>query len=245
MRFTGLPHEAHGFQVVGGLFHFGTLDAVAGEASIRCLLCSDIQRTIVFERLVEGRQCRPHASPAVGEITPGIEDGDDRVQHRQISTLAVAPLSEAAAEAARGLGYPVALKVLSRDITHKSDVSDARLGLDNEVALTRAAREMLDAVRTARPLARIDGFTVQPTVHRPHAQELIVGAGIDIVFGPAILCGQGGTAVEVVDENGAHAREWPAPNALPSCPTPRTTWPSLPRRPMRRARPRRRAWRAR
>jgi acetyltransferase len=59
---------------------------------------------------------------------------------------------------------------------------------------------MLDAVRNARPLARIDGFTVQHSVHRPHAQEIIVGASVDPVFGPVILFGQGGTAVEVAGD---------------------------------------------
>ena len=117
-----------------------------------------------------------------------------------VPTLAVAATAEAAVEAARGLGYPVALKILSRDITHKSDVGGVRLGLSDEAALGKAACEMLDTVRTARPLARIDGFTVQRTVHRPHAQEVIVGASIDSVFGPVILCGQGGTAVEVVGD---------------------------------------------
>ena len=115
-----------------------------------------------------------------------------------VPTLAVAATAEAAVAAARGLGYPVALKILSRDITHKSDVGGVRLGLDSDAALAHAAREMLEAVRSARPQARIDGFTVQPTVRRPHAQELIVGASIDRVFGPVILCGQGGTAVEVI-----------------------------------------------
>lgn len=117
-----------------------------------------------------------------------------------VPTLAVAPTAEAAIEAARGLGYPVALKILSRDITHKSDAGGVRLGLADEAALRRAVAEMLEAVRSARPLARIDGFTVQRTVHRPHAQELIVGASIDRLFGPVILCGQGGTAVEVIGD---------------------------------------------
>lgn len=117
-----------------------------------------------------------------------------------VPAQATAPTAEAAVEAARGMPYPVALKILSRDITHKSDVGGVRLGLGDEAALGAAAREMLDTVRAAAPLARIDGFTVQPTVRRPHAQELIVGASIDSVFGPVILFGQGGTAVEVTGD---------------------------------------------
>lgn len=117
-----------------------------------------------------------------------------------VPTLAVAATVQAAMDAAREVGYPVALKIRSRDITHKSDVGGVLLGLCDETALAQAAREMLDAVRSARPLARIDGFTVQRTVRRPHAQEIIVGASIDRVFGPVILCGQGGTAVEVIGD---------------------------------------------
>ncbi|WP_019657353.1 bifunctional acetate--CoA ligase family protein/GNAT family N-acetyltransferase [Variovorax atrisoli] len=113
-----------------------------------------------------------------------------------VPTVAVAPTAEAAVEAGKGLGYPLALKILSRDITHKTDVGGVRLGLRDEAALRSAAGEMLEAVRNARPLAQIDGFTVQHSLHRPHAQEIIVGASIDPVFGPVILFGQGGTAVE-------------------------------------------------
>jgi acetyltransferase len=57
---------------------------------------------------------------------------------------------------------------------------------------------MLARVRSTKPDARIDGFTVQPMASRPLAQELIVGASIDPVFGPVLLFGQGGTAVEVI-----------------------------------------------
>lgn len=118
-----------------------------------------------------------------------------------VPTVAVAASADAAAAAASELGYPVALKILSRDITHKSDVGGVRLGLADDMALRTAARQMLDAVAAARPGARIDGFTVQPSVSRPHAHEIIVGASIDSVFGPVILCGQGGTAVEVIADS--------------------------------------------
>ena len=56
-------------------------------------------------------------------------------------------------------------------------------------------------MRAAKPDARIDGFTVQSMVRRPHAQEVIVGASIDSVFGPVILRGEGGTAVEITADS--------------------------------------------
>jgi acetyltransferase len=117
-----------------------------------------------------------------------------------VPTETVAATPQAAVEAARGLGYPVTLKILSPDITHKSDVGGVRLGLDGDAALAGAVEAMLEAVRAARPDARIDGFTLQPMVRRPHARELIVGASVDSVFGPVVLFGQGGTAVEVIDD---------------------------------------------
>ncbi|MFT3779458.1 MAG: bifunctional acetate--CoA ligase family protein/GNAT family N-acetyltransferase [Ottowia sp.] len=106
----------------------------------------------------------------------------------------------AAAEAAR-IGFPVVLKILSEDISHKSDVGGVVLNLPGEDAVREAARAMLARVRQARPKARIDGFTVQAMVRRAQARELIVGASIDPVFGPVILFGQGGTAVEVVKDS--------------------------------------------
>jgi acetyltransferase len=96
------------------------------------------------------------------------------------------------------LGFPVALKILSNDISHKSDVGGVVLGLAGQAQVHAAAAVMLERVRAQRPQAKLDGFTVQAMVQRAGAQELIVGASIDRVFGPVILFGQGGTAVEVL-----------------------------------------------
>ena len=72
------------------------------------------------------------------------------------------------------------------------------MNLRDEGALRQAAAEMLERVRSLRSEARIAGFTVQSMVARPMAQELIIGASIDPVFGPVLLFGQGGIAVEVL-----------------------------------------------
>ena len=115
-----------------------------------------------------------------------------------VPTMAVGPSASAAIDAARSIGFPVALKILSPDISHKSDVGGVCLDLHDDAALERAATDMLARVRAAQPEARITGFTVQSMASRPFAQELIVGASIDPVFGPVLLFGQGGTAVEVI-----------------------------------------------
>lgn len=106
----------------------------------------------------------------------------------------------AAVAAAQRIGYPVALKILSPDITHKSDVGGVALNLSSEAELVTAAEAMLTRVRQRRPEARIDGFAIQAMIRRPRAHELIVGALTDPIFGPAIMFGQGGVGVEVIGD---------------------------------------------
>lgn len=115
-----------------------------------------------------------------------------------VSTRRVPPEPQAAVEAAAAIGYPVALKILSPDLTHKSDVGGVALALDGPEAVREAAEAMLARVRRLRPEARIEGYTVQAMASPAHARELIVGATVDRVFGPVILFGHGGTAVEVL-----------------------------------------------
>ena len=101
-----------------------------------------------------------------------------------------------AARVAAGVGRPVALKILSPDITHKSEVGGVMLGLADPEKVNEGARTMTENVRAARPDARIEGFTVQPMADTRGAHELIVGIAEDAVFGPVILFGQGGIAVD-------------------------------------------------
>ena len=115
-----------------------------------------------------------------------------------VRTLEVAPTAEAAVSAARSLGYPVALKIVSPQVTHKSDVGGVALDLRDESSLRQAAARMQARLRESRPGAELTGFSVQPMASRPQAVELIVGASVDPVFGPVLLFGQGGTAVEVL-----------------------------------------------
>ncbi len=114
-----------------------------------------------------------------------------------VRTRTVADPEEAAAVAAQ-FGRPVALKILSPDITHKSDVGGVRLSLTTPEATRAAAEEMLATIRRMAPDARLQGFTVQEMAELPGAHELIVGIADDVLFGPVLLFGTGGTAVEVV-----------------------------------------------
>lgn len=122
--------------------------------------------------------------------------------------IPMAPLWRAddAADAARiaapllAEGATVAVKILSPDIPHKSDVDGVRLNLANANAVREAAAGILQRARERRPEARIEGVLVQPTVLRPKARELIAGIADDPVFGPVIAFGRGGTAVEVIND---------------------------------------------
>jgi acetyltransferase len=109
---------------------------------------------------------------------------------------------EAAAVAAPLLagGSTVVAKILSADIVHKSEVGGVRLNLTSEAAVRSAVSEMMTRARTAMPQARIDGVTIHPMIIRPKARELIAGIADDPTFGPVIVFGHGGTAVEVIND---------------------------------------------
>jgi acetyltransferase len=108
---------------------------------------------------------------------------------------------EEAAAAAEAIGFPVALKIRSPDIIHKSDVGGIALDLADAAALRNAAAMMIERVKKAQSGARLDGFLVQEMVRRPGAIELLAGLAEDPVFGPVVVFGQGGTAVEVIDDS--------------------------------------------
>ena len=106
-----------------------------------------------------------------------------------------------AGKIAKRMRFPVALKILSPDITHKSDVGGVVLDLQTKGEVTREAELMLKRVEQRMPGVEVDGFTVQPMIQRAGARELIIGVSEDPQFGPVILFGQGGTAVELIDDN--------------------------------------------
>jgi acetyltransferase len=108
------------------------------------------------------------------------------------------------AEAITGRHERCVVKILSDDITHKSDLGGVRLGIDRAEDAQHAAEDMLQSIARLKPSARIKGFAVQPMVQRPHAHELIVGMSVDQAFGPLLMFGAGGTAVEVLRDT-AHA----------------------------------------
>lgn len=94
----------------------------------------------------------------------------------------------------------IVVKLISKTMSHKSDIGGVVLGIDTADAAGEAAILIEHRVRTGAPGVVIEGFAVQPMVVRKQAQELILGMSRDAIFGPAILFGSGGVAVEVVDD---------------------------------------------
>jgi acetyltransferase len=114
--------------------------------------------------------------------------------------LAKAVTPDDVAKTAAKFGVPVVIKILSPDITHKSDVGGVDLDIDGPVAAKASAEAMLARIAKAAPTAKIEGFLVQEMVRRPRAYELIIGMAVDHTFGPFLLFGHGGVAVEVIGD---------------------------------------------
>jgi acetyltransferase len=106
--------------------------------------------------------------------------------------------ANAALVAAEALGFPVAMKILSHDITHKSDAGGVRLNISNAQSVRDTYQQLLKNAREKNPEAHIAGVTVEPMHHSDHGRELLLGVIHDPVFGPAISFGAGGIQVEIL-----------------------------------------------
>jgi len=101
---------------------------------------------------------------------------------------------------AQQMGFPVAMKVNSPDITHKTDAGGVLLNLGNAQAVVGAYHEIIESVKLNRADAHIDGVSIEPMIVKPNGRELMVGVTNDPVFGPIITFGSGGTTVEVMGD---------------------------------------------
>ena len=114
-----------------------------------------------------------------------------------VSDTRVARTASDARTLAATLGFPVAVKLYSRTLTHKTDVGGVKLGLSDGDAVARAFDEIRAAVSQRAGAQHFLGVTVQPMARLPGAYELILGASPDRQFGPVLLFGAGGQLVEV------------------------------------------------
>ena len=106
----------------------------------------------------------------------------------------VASTPEECAAAAGEIGFPVAIKILSPDVSHKFDVSGVALNVSSAADAAAQFTEVTERVKKARPKAPIEGVVVQPMRSKGH--QLIIGSKKDPTFGPALIFGMGGTSVE-------------------------------------------------
>ena len=103
----------------------------------------------------------------------------------------LATTRDEAQAAAKSMGFPVVMKIVSADITHKSDVGGVRLNLVNTKQVGNAFDDMIEDVTQAQPEARIRGVNIQPMMKFAHQREVLVGLKRDAVFGPVIAFGAG------------------------------------------------------
>ncbi|MFV0678842.1 GNAT family N-acetyltransferase [Ottowia sp.] len=129
--------------------------------------------------------------------------------HIPVTQTLLARSSSEAMMIATQLGFPVALKIDSPDISHKSDVGGVALNVMNAAAVRDIWHDMMDAVRQRQPDARINGVTVQAMARKPRGRELYIGVVRDDPFGPVIAFGAGGTMIELMND---HAMELPPLN---------------------------------
>ena len=102
---------------------------------------------------------------------------------------------------AGSIGFPVAMKVLSTDISHKSDSGGVRLNINSAHEVRSVFRQIVDEVQSKVPGARIDGVNVEKMYRSSNGRELMIGIIRDPVFGPVISFGSGGTAVEIMGDS--------------------------------------------
>ena len=160
------------------------------------------------------RVCCPTSMPHGRSLAAALADGRqwlDPVEIKRlleayeiamVPTFAAADAEQAVAHASAlfAQGATVVLKIMSRDIVHKSDVGGVVLNLTTAEAVRGATADILARAKALRPEARISGVIVQAMVVRPKARELILGLADDPTFGTVVVFGRGGTAVEIIND---------------------------------------------
>lgn len=102
---------------------------------------------------------------------------------------------------AESIGFPIAMKVLSTDISHKSDAGGVRLNINSAHEVRSVYRQLVEEVQSKVPGATISGVTIEKMYRSSNGRELMIGIIRDPVFGPVISFGGGGTTVEIMGDS--------------------------------------------
>jgi acetyltransferase len=200
LELAGIPHYASESDVVAGFSHL-----VRYREALDALMETPPSLPQDFTPNVKAAREIVANALAVGQSWLDPVEVSKLLEAYAIPVATAVPAADpesAARAAAPFLGNEqfVAVKIRSPDIVHKSDVGGVRLNLASATAVRQATAEILDRARKAKPGARIAGVTVHPMIVRPKARELIAGIADDPTFGPIVVFGRGGTAVEVIND---------------------------------------------
>ncbi|MBV9189860.1 MAG: bifunctional acetate--CoA ligase family protein/GNAT family N-acetyltransferase, partial [Betaproteobacteria bacterium] len=203
------PNESRKYLDDQGIPNFYTPETAVEAFSFLCAYRRNQAQLLEVPAAQHGEEPAPRIARATAVRDAALAEGRTILNEHEAKSLLdgfalpvtrsiVANTRDAAVEAANQIGYPVVIKILSRDITHKSDVGGVRLSLQNGDMVASAFDDMMRHVRELRPEARVDGVLVQPMLRFTDAREVMIGVTTDPVFGPVISFGAGGVSVEAV-----------------------------------------------
>ncbi|MGE0008439.1 MAG: bifunctional acetate--CoA ligase family protein/GNAT family N-acetyltransferase [Parvibaculaceae bacterium] len=197
---AGIPHFTTESKAVQGFMHF--------------VRCREAQEALMATPPAQPAELEPDRRSGRAIVTQALAQGRSWLDPLEGVALLAAydiPMVEATfaadpEQAARRAAillekHPgLAVKILSPDIIHKSDVGGVRLNLKTPREAGDAAAQIIAAARRAKPGAHIAGVTLHPMITRLKARELIAGIADDRTFGPVVMFGAGGVSVEVADD---------------------------------------------
>jgi len=203
------PNESRKHLDDQGIPNFYTPETAVEAFSFLCAYRRNQAQLMEVPPALHGEEAAPQLARATAIRDAALAEGRVVLNEHEAKALLggfvlpvtrtiIANTRDAAVEAANQIGYPVVVKILSRDLTHKSDVGGVRLALQNAEMVASAFDDMMRHVKKLRPEARIEGVLVQPMLRFTDAREVMIGVATDAVFGPVISFGAGGVSVEAV-----------------------------------------------
>jgi len=203
------PNESRKYLDDQGIPDFYTPETAVEAFSFLCAYRRNQAQLLEVPSALHGEEPAPQLARASAIRDAALAEGRVALNEHEAKALLagfvlpvtrtiIANTRDAAVEAANQIGYPVVVKILSRDLSHKSEVGGVRLSLQNAEMVASAFDDMMRHVKKLRPEARIEGVLVQPMLRFTDAREVMIGVATDAVFGPVVSFGAGGVSVEAV-----------------------------------------------